>query len=98
MAISRYGLFSTLNNGKTIGTSDKMAKITAAVDSGALICSSYVIEEGERLDHIAGSSYGNSSYWWIIAAASNIGWGLQVPPGTLIKIPRDLDKVIGIIL
>jgi len=59
----------------------------------------YIIGQyGDRLDLLAFKYYGDSSYWWIIAAASNIGWGLQVPPGTLIKIPRDLDKVIGIIL
>ena len=98
MAISRYGLFNTLRNGKAIATSSKMSKITAAVESGAIICSTYIIEEGERLDTIAGSVYSNASYWWVIAAASNIGWGLQVPPGTLLKIPRDLDQVIGIVL
>ena len=63
-----------------------------------VFCSTYIIEEGERLDHVAGNAYGNSSYWWVIAAASNIGWGLQVPPGTLLKIPTDLNKIIETIL
>ena len=98
MAISRYGLNSTLDDGKTISSSIKMAKITAGVESGAILCASYVLEEGERLDHIAGSAYGNSSYWWVIAAASNIGWGLQVPPGTLLKIPKSLDQVMGLVI
>ena len=98
MAISRYGLNNSLDDGKTIATSDKMAKITAAVEAGAIAYSIYILEEGERLDHIAGSSYGSASYWWVISAASNIGWGLQVPPGTLLKIPRDLDQVMGIII
>ena len=98
MAISRYGLVNTTRNGKAISTYDKMARITAAVENGTIICSTYILGEGERLDHIAGSSYGSSSYWWVIAAASNIGWGLQVPPGTLLKIPRNLDQIMGIIL
>lgn len=98
MSVSRYGLGYTTADGKKIPTSIKMANITAAVESGTIIYNTYIIEEGERLDHIAGSAYGNASYWWIIAAASNIGWGLQVPPGTLIKIPRNLDQVLSAIL
>lgn len=98
MAISRYGLGNALLDGKTVSSSSKMARITGAVENGSIQCSSLVMEEGQRLDTLAGSIYGSSSYWWIIAAASNIGWGLQVPPGTLLRIPRDLDQVMSIVL
>lgn len=98
MAISRYGLGNALLDGKTVGSSSDMSRITAAVESGSIQCSTIILEEGQRLDTLAGSIYGSSSYWWILAAASNIGWGLQVPPGTLLRIPRDLDQVMGIIL
>ena len=53
------------------------------------------MQEGERLDTIAGKIYGDSNYWWVIAAASGIGWPLQVPPGTLLRIPEDLGAVLG---
>lgn len=56
-----------------------------------------VLEEGRRLDQIAGQVYGDSSYWWILAAASGIGWGLQLPPGTLVVVP-DLGSVLSILL
>ena len=56
------------------------------------------MEEGKRLDQISGESYGDAGYWWVIAAASGIGWGMQVPPGTLIKIPDSLEKVIGLLI
>ena len=46
---------------------------------------------------IAGDAYNDSSLWWVIAAASGIGWGLQVPPGTVIRIPIDLAQVFGVI-
>ena len=32
--------------------------------------------------------YKDSRFWWVLAAASDIGWGLQVPPGTIINIPN----------
>ena len=75
-----------------------MSRITAAAAKGIIQCSVLIMEEGQRLDTIAGSVYGDSSYWWVIVAASNIGWGLQVPPGTLLRVPRDLDQIMSIIL
>ena len=54
-----------------------------------------VLEEGQRLDQIAGVFYGDSSYWWAIAAASGIGWALQVPPGTVLRVPKNIGDVLG---
>jgi len=44
------------------------------------------------LDHLAATYYKDSRYWWVLAAASEIGWGLQLPPGTVIVVP-DLNAV-----
>ena len=38
--------------------------------------------------------YGSGNMWWVIAAASGIGWGTQVPPGTLLRIPTDLSMIL----
>lgn len=54
------------------------------------------LKGAERLDTIAGDVYGDGRYWWVIAAASNIGWGLQVPAGTLLTVP-DLAQVLAIV-
>jgi hypothetical protein len=51
----------------------------------------------QRLDTLAGKYYGSSQYWWIIAAASGIGWGLQVPPGTLIRIPESMSSAQNLV-
>jgi hypothetical protein len=56
------------------------------------------MEEGERLDSLAGTVYGDASLWWIIASASGIGWGMQVPPGTLIFIPNDPGAAYGVLI
>jgi len=94
MAISRYAFVGLAKQGKIIGTYSNMAIIHNAVENGIVEYSTLIMEEGQRLDQIAGMAYQNSSYWWIIAAASGIGWGLQIPPGTLIKIPNDLNKIL----
>ena len=83
----RYNSTSRLDAGTRFGTSDTVHKIRLAVSSGVLQCRETTLTESQRLDVLAGIEYGDSNYWWAIAAASNIGWGLQVPPGTRILIP-----------
>ena len=97
MALSRYSFSPKISNGKILGKTDYIRRIQSAITSGRLAYSTMVLEEGMRLDHIAASSLGNSSLWWVIAAASEIGWSLQVPPGTIIRIPTDLGQIYGLI-
>jgi len=87
MGFSRYQRTDVLDLGNQYGTSIGHVAIREAISNGSLGYKTIVLHENERLDHIAGREYGDGTYWWIIAAASEIGWALQVPPGTLIKIP-----------
>jgi len=50
----------------------------------------------DRLDALAGVLYGEGRYWWVLAAASNVGWSLQVPPGTIITVPdlRAVERLV----
>ncbi len=97
MAISRYERCPVLDLGSVYGTSTSHVVIQTAVKEGRLPYTTIVLHERDRLDHIAGRYYGNGRYWWVIAAASNIGWGLQVPPGTIINVPdiREVAKLVG---
>jgi len=97
MASSRYILSKRIQGGLGLATSKNMSRIFNAVESGNLPYQAYVIEEGQRLDTLAGAIYKSSSYWWVIAAASGIGWGLQVPPGTVLRIPKNIGEVIGML-
>ena len=97
MAISRYAFNGLTKEGKLVASSTNMTKIFNEVENGRLSCDVMVLEEAQRLDQIAGAVYQNSSYWWVVAAASGIGWGLQVPPGTVIRIPKNVADVLGII-
>lgn len=98
MAFSRYSRCAVLDFGAQFGTSQAVQFIRGAIANGTLSPGKQVILRGaERLDTIAGVQYGDARYWWIIAAASNIGWGLQAPPGTVIYLPllSDVSKLVG---
>ena len=80
--------------GGFVGTSDAIPIIRRGIYNGSIkVKTERALRVGERLDTIVGQEYGDGRYWWIIAAASNIGWALQVPPGTYIRVP-DLSDVL----
>lgn len=84
---SRYSRTPVLGFGAQYGTSQATAAIRAAVRSGALPVKTIILRGIDRLDTLAGSVYGDGRYWWILAATSDIGWGLQLPAGTVIRVP-----------
>jgi len=96
MATSRYINSPVLNMGSHMGTSQAVARIRAAVESGRIPVQEVILRGRDRLDTLAGEAYGDARYWWLLAAASNIGWSLQVPPGTVIKIP-DIQTALSFI-
>ena len=96
MAESRYTFSKKVKQGRVISVCDTY-KINKAVNNGIIPYTTMILEQSQRLDHIAGSVYGDSQLWWIIAAASGIGWGLQCPPGTVIKIPNNPTDAYGAI-
>ena len=56
----------------------------------------YIIGQvGDRLDNLAFKYYQDSSLWWIIARANNIGNGsLTVPIGIQLRIPQNQFEII----
>ena len=98
MALKRYSRVPILGLNRFYGTSVVSATIRQGVESGIINFRSDFLKDGQRLDTIAGTEYnGRSDLYWVIAAASGIGWGLQVPPNTILKIPDidDVAKLIG---
>lgn len=95
--VNRYSRAPKLSNGKYYGTWDVCYILFRAASSQAIDSKYHITTEAQRLDIIAGEYYGDGSLWWIIAGASGIGWGMQVPPGTLLKIPTDLGQIVALI-
>lgn len=98
MAIfSRYRNVPQLGFGFQYGTSRSIAAVRTGVSEGIIpILNTVVVSENQRLDQLAAIYYKDSRFWWVLAAASDIGWGLQVPPGTIINIP-DINAVAAIV-
>jgi hypothetical protein len=97
MALSRYAYTARIKGRTTIATTQITSRIYRAVTTGRMGFSSHILKGGERIEHIAARMYGSSSYWWIIAAASGIGWSLQAPPGTILRVPKRLGEVLTLI-
>ena len=98
MAFSRYLRDRLRPDGKGLSMAGAVAAIRQAINSGQVsISQEFVTTQADRLDTIAGAIYGDGRYWWIIAAASNVGWGLQVPPGTVIRVPnlQSVERIVG---
>ena len=101
MAISRYetdNSFTSKSGARLLETNRTIPIIRAAVKAGSISTIERVLASNTRLDIIAHQQYGDGRLWWIIAAASGIGWGLQLPPGTLVVVPRDIGAVLSLIL
>ena len=96
-AFSRYSFVSsrTDDEGRSFKSTTKMnARIRRAVVDSEIRVSVHTLQEGERLDTLAFRYFNSSEYWWVIAAASGIGWNLQLPPGTLLQVPNSLSDVM----
>lgn len=96
--ISRYANNSRINLGHQLGTPENTLKLRAYIADGTFPIVQKITATGmDRLDTLAGSIYGDAKYWWVLATSSNIGWGLQIPSGTIINIIRlsDIQSLMG---
>jgi hypothetical protein len=98
MAFSRYNRTTVIALGAQYGTAEVSQVIRNGIKQGTITVVKQIILNGvERLDTIAGFEYGDGRYWWVIAAASDIGWGMQLPAGTVLNIPslKDIARLVG---
>jgi hypothetical protein len=97
MAFSRYTRDDIIKAGTSFGTATGAEAIKTAIDDGTLGFQETIIKSAQRLDTLAGQLYNDGRLWWVIAAASDIGWGLQVPAGTLLRLPTNIEDVEALV-
>lgn len=98
MAFSRYTKDGRMRAGTMLSAAQATITIRNAIKTGAVVPVRVMRTSGfNRLDNLAGEMYEDARYWWVLAAASDIGWGLQVPPGTIINVLdiNDVKRLVG---
>jgi hypothetical protein len=57
----------------------------------------YIITRaGDRLDNLAYSYYQDTTKWWVIATANNLGKGtFAVPAGVQLRIPMPINDLLN---
>jgi hypothetical protein len=90
--MSRY-MLDDIIGGTRFATSDAIDRITTLARQGTLSTSHMILTDGHRLDTLAGILLNDAKLWWVIAALSGIGWGLQVPAGTRIVYPTSRSEI-----
>ncbi len=106
--LSRYGNTKAINVSTTedgtavtkrvLSTSPGLAKkIRDGINNGNIDFATRMVGGGERLDTIAGKQYGDSSLWWVIAAANGIGYAMQIKEGRELIVPTNLEQIAIII-
>lgn len=93
MAISRYDNTPIIDS-RFFATQHNYKNIIDAIDNLSIKMIEYVTNSSDRLDTLATRFYDDGRYWWIIAIANDIGWSMQIPAGTLLQIPVNVDDVI----
>ena len=79
---------------KTIKTSSEKTRLQTTILPNIVGANDTYIETitPERLDALANQFYGDTSMWWVIAAANWIGKGtIRVPIGMILRIPNITD-------
>ena len=51
-------------------------------------------KEGDRLDNLAYTHYGDNTLWWIIAKANGIRGKIALKPATPLRIPGNIIRII----
>ena len=83
--------------GGLLQSAKSVAILRRARDFGLLSTRTLVLSQDQRLDHIAFKELGDPHAWWIIAELSDIGWGLQLPAGTILQLPTDLQVINSLV-
>lgn len=98
MPFTRYASDGYRYDFKGYQSTESISLIRSGIETGTIrIIKTLLLTQTDRVEHIAANLYGDARYWWVIAAASNIGWALQAPPGTVIIVPSlvDVEKLLS---
>ena len=79
--------------GGLLQTAQSVTVLRRAKQFGLISMRKVILSQSQRLDHVAFKELGDPHAWWIIAALSDIGWGMQLAAGTVLFIPTDFNAI-----
>lgn len=95
--VRRYEQSRISNDGRTIADTGKLLTVRTQLEAGLIEYDLYVTNSSERLETIADKVFGDGRLWWILAALSDVGWALQVPDGTILRVPKNPKAVLSLL-
>ena len=99
MAISRYDQFRRVRSYSNDPVRLETFPAISAADLESLPHTIIKFKETDRLDHLAETFLGNSSYWWAICLMNNLNnpFSYKLLPGVLLKIPNTIEQLLLLI-
>ena len=99
MATSRYDQFRRVRSYSNDPVRLETFPAISAADLESIPHTIIKFKETDRLDHLAETFLGNSSYWWAICLMNNLEnpFSYKLLPGTLLKIPNNVDHILKMI-
>lgn len=55
----------------------------------------YVWKRGDRFDKLAALKFNEETYWWVICLCNDINYPFGIQPGTIIRIPNEVNDVLN---
>ena len=80
-------------SGGLLQTAQSVTILRRAREFRLLSLRKIILTQSQRLDHIAYRELGDPHAWGIIASLSDIWWGMQLAPVTILYIPNDLNVI-----
>ena len=99
MAVSRYNNFSKVRNNLKDHYALETFPAISHEDIDDIPHNVVVWKESDRMDALAADLLGSAQYWWIICLMNGLvnPFSYNLLPGTLLKIPHDVNTIINII-
>tara|TARA_A100001015_G_scaffold321613_1_gene453412 strand:+ start:853 stop:1137 length:285 start_codon:yes stop_codon:yes gene_type:complete len=89
----RYNLDRNIRGNKSKSTNQAATRLRSAAERGLISTRVIVLGQSHRLDLLAFKYLGTPTLWWAIAALSNIGWAMQLPPNTRLVVPTSREQI-----
>jgi hypothetical protein len=85
---SRYENETVVRITDASGVSQPAIYVRPDIDAATFRYQLYAVQDGDRLDNLAATFFGDPEFWWVIARANpEVFYPSNLSPGMLLRIP-----------